>query len=168
MLLIIVRHGIAEDRKTFKLKDKDDHHRPLTKSGKKKFQVIAKKLKALIGPIDKIVSSPLVRAEQTAQILKDEYPKAKVLLSESLTPTAQPKDFAQWCQQHVKKGTKSLVIVGHEPHLGLLASWLLSGSQQSHIKIKKGGCLAIEINHPLGPKKGVLQWAMTPKNFLMI
>lgn len=167
MLLIIVRHGIAEDRKTFKLKDKSDQHRPLTERGKKKFQVIAKKLKKFIGPIDLIVSSPLVRAEQTAKILQDEYPKVKFLQSETLAPASHSNDFAKWCHQHVKKGTKCLVIIGHEPHLSQLASWLLFGSQQSHIKIKKGGCLALEINQAIGPKKGVLLWALTPKSFLI-
>lgn len=167
MLLIIIRHGIAEDRQAFKLKDKNDRHRPLTAKGKKKFHTIAKKLKKFLGPINIIVSSPLERAQQTAQLLKEEYPQAELLSSETLSPQAPPREFAQWFHEQVKKGTKQLVIVGHEPHLGLLASWLLFGSQQSQIKIKKGGCLGIEISSPMGPRKGVLQWALTPKSFLL-
>lgn len=167
MLLIIIRHGIAEDREMFKLKDKNDGNRPLTTKGKKKFQSIAKKLKKFLGPIDLIVSSPLLRAQQTAQLLQEEYPHTPLLSSDTLSPHSTPKEFTQWFHEEIEKGAKQLVIIGHEPQLGLLASWLLLGSQQSQIKIKKGGCLGIKISSPMGPRKGVLLWALTPKSLFL-
>lgn len=163
MHLYLVRHGMAEDRLKFVLKSKDDNQRPLTIKGKKKFKKLAPLFKELIGPLDLIVSSPLLRAEQTAEIISEFYPQVNFKTSKALIPTAQANEGLKWLDGNLKTKNCRIMIVGHEPYLSSLASWLLFGDTQSRIIIKKGGCVAIEIKGRIGPATGVLKWAVTPK-----
>ncbi|RYZ89329.1 MAG: hypothetical protein EOP06_09490 [Proteobacteria bacterium] len=68
MELIIMRHGIAEEREEFAKKNLEDHLRPLTLKGKKRIQVISMQLREWVSEVDVIVSSPFVRARQTAEL----------------------------------------------------------------------------------------------------
>jgi phosphohistidine phosphatase len=163
MNLYLVRHGIAEDRIKLGLKFTSDSLRPLTIHGKKKFNKVFMKIKKLIGAIDLIVSSPLLRAQQTAKIVSIAYPQVKFMTANCLKPASSPSDFCRWAVAHIKDENAQIVIVGHEPQLSILACWLLFGRKQSQIKIKKGGCLAIEIVGRIGPASGILIWAVTPK-----
>jgi phosphohistidine phosphatase len=163
MHFYLVRHGMAEDRLKTVLKYADDSQRSLTVKGKKKFKKLAPRLKELIGSLDLIVSSPLLRAQQTAKIMSEFYPQVKVKTSKALVPTAQPDDWLKWLGIKLKNKNSRIMIVGHEPHLSSLASWLLFGDSHSRMTIKKGGCIAIDIKDNVGPATGVLQWAVTPK-----
>jgi phosphohistidine phosphatase len=162
--LYLVRHAIAEDRSCFLLKGLDDSLRPLTPEGRCKFQRIAKRLKKLIGPIDVIVTSPYLRAHQTAKLLQKTDPQVKILTSEALTPSSSPLALTDWCQTHLVKKMKKIVLVGHEPDLGLLASWLLCGSETSKIDVKKGGAIALSLKGGLEPSSACLKWLVTPKS----
>lgn len=163
MEIFIVRHAIAMDRDEFKLTGLDDSQRPLTEGGEKKFKKIAEALKPLIDSVDVILSSPYARAQQTAQLLAVHFPKIELQTSIALIPSSNPNEFAKWCKDHLKKKTKSIIIVGHEPHLSILTSWLVFGCYQSKVKIKKGGCLSITTSGPVGAESGILNWALTPK-----
>jgi phosphohistidine phosphatase len=161
--LYVIRHAIAEDRVEFRLKSWDDSKRPLSAEGRRKFKKLARKLVKLVGPVDVIVTSPFLRAQQTAKLLSEHYPNVEIITSTTLTPTANPNDFAEWCKNHLKKKTQKVIIVGHEPHMGILASWLLFGSYQSRINLKKGGAIHLKIRNPLGPDSAELQWALSPR-----
>lgn len=163
MELYFVRHGIAEDREAFLLKSLDDSQRPLTKEGKKKFRKIAKKLRELVGPVDMIICSPYLRAIETADILKKHYPKTKQLTSEVLIPPSKPEDFAKWYKSNLLKKFKKVILIGHEPQLSTLASWLVCGTKDSRILLKKGGALALETKDILSANSAHLLWAVTPK-----
>lgn len=163
MELYIVRHAIAEEREQFLLKSLDDSLRPLTLEGQRKFKKIAKRLNALMGPIDVIVTSPYLRAQQTAELLQKFYPKVKLLNSEALVPTANPEDFVKWCHGNLLKKMNRILVVGHEPNLSILASWLLFGEKDSRIRLKKGGALALSLGDALKPSGAVLHWLVGPK-----
>jgi phosphohistidine phosphatase len=163
MILYLVRHGIAEDRIKFGLKINNDKLRPLTVDGRKKFAKGFHHLKKLFGRVDLIVASPLLRAQQTAKIISADYSQTKFKTSTVLRPDAEPSEFCKWLEVNMKNNDTKVVVVGHEPQLSILAGWLLFGFRKSRIKIKKGGCLAIEIIGNVGSESGVLLWAVTPK-----
>ncbi|MEY4615700.1 MAG: hypothetical protein RJB66_660 [Pseudomonadota bacterium] len=163
MELFLVRHAIAEDRKTFILESLDDSLRPLTKDGKKKFRRSAKKIRDLIGAVDFIICSPFLRAQETALILKGFYPKTRQLSCDALMPNGKPEEFLRWYRSNVIKNAKKVILVGHEPQLSILASWLIFGSRESRITLKKGGALAIETSQSFDAKSAKLIWAVSPK-----
>jgi phosphohistidine phosphatase len=92
MQLLIVRHGIAEERETWA--PRNDDLRPLTEAGKKKMKEAAKGLHALVPSLDVLASSPLTRAMQTATILAKEYEKNEPPKVDALMPGQHPPAFA--------------------------------------------------------------------------
>ena len=111
--------------------------------------------------IDILATSPLVRAVQTAEILGDSY-KRKLVSVESLRPEARYEDFAIWARAHGGKNT--VAIVGHEPHLSGLASWLLASSKRSLMELKKGAACLLEFEDSPGAAAATLLWSMAPKH----
>lgn len=93
MELIIMRHGLAEDREEFNRKNSEDSLRPLTLKGRKKTQKVAMKLRDLIDEVDVIVSSPFTRARQTAEIVSQIFIETKVVEAAELVPSSPPQAF---------------------------------------------------------------------------
>ncbi len=81
MQIIVVRHGFAEERDEFSKTGQEDHLRPLIPKGRKQTEKVARKIRDWIEGVDLIVTSPYVRAQQTAEILSYVYTKAKVIES---------------------------------------------------------------------------------------
>jgi phosphohistidine phosphatase len=158
--ILIIRHAIAEERSAFAATDKSDDLRPLTDEGRRKMTDAAKGLRALVPHLDVIAASPLVRAQQTAAIVAKAYGVADVETTSTLTPNAQPASFAKWAQAYVKHDV--VAAVGHEPHLGTLVTWLLSGRADPHVVLKKGGACLVECDGAPGPATGRLHWLLTP------
>ena len=159
MQILIIRHAIAEERSAFAATGKSDDQRPLTDEGRRKMTEAAKGLRALVPRIDVIAASPLVRAQQTAAIVAKAYGIADVATTSVLTPDAQPASFAKWAQGYVDRDV--VAVVGHEPHLGILVTWLLSGRADSHVVLKKGGACLVECDGAPGPATGRLHWLLT-------
>ena len=125
MCLLVVRHAIAMDREEFARSGKDDGERPLTKEGRDKMQKGAKGLREIVPTIDVLASSPLVRAMETAAIVAAAYDSLPVVTIDELKPEAKLAAFLRWLKsQHAEE---TVAIVGHEPHLSTLVSWLLAG-----------------------------------------
>lgn len=164
MEIYLIRHAIAEDREDFEKTDKDDSLRPLTAKGRKKMQKTALKLHDLIGDVDAIVTSPYVRARQTAEILSQIFYETPVKEALELVPHAPALGFIRWMQAH-GRDVQSLLVVGHEPHLSLLASYLLAGKNESFIELKKAGiaCLEMGLAEEAGPASAHLKWLIPPK-----
>jgi phosphohistidine phosphatase len=160
MQILIIRHAIAEERSAFDATGKSDDHRPLTDEGRRKMTEAAKGLRALVPDLDVIAASPLVRAQQTAAIVAKAYRIADVETTSTLTPDARPAAFAKWAQAHIDHDV--VAVVGHEPHLGTLVTWLLSGLADSHVVLKKGGACLVEFDGAPGPAMGHLHWLHTP------
>lgn len=164
MKLILFRHGLAMERdEAFKNKI-DDSLRPLVDKGRDRSKRMAKFLKDHCDDFQVIVSSPLLRAKQTADIIREVIPFNQYLESSELVPEAPPHAFAKWMQAKILRAT-SVVAVGHDPQLSVLASWLLAGENESFIELKKSGviCLEVESFDQLAAKGAELQWVLSPK-----
>jgi phosphohistidine phosphatase len=159
--LLVVRHGAAEDKDAFARTGEDDDLRPLTTAGQREMREVARAIRELVPEIDALATSPLVRAMQTAAILGDAYARKPVPV-EWLRPEAAYEDFAQWASSHRDK--KMVVIVGHEPHLSGLVSWLTAGAKRSFLELKKAGACLVEVEKSPGAGSSTLLWSMRPKH----
>lgn len=140
MILYIVRHGIAMDKTDPKAPP--DPERPLTAKGIQKTRVAALGLKELgVGP-DILITSPYVRAAQTAEIFAEAlgFPTAKVRVSDSLKPPANPADFIKELSR-VK--SKDVMCFGHGPHVDRLIAQMV-GARAPFTELKKAGIACLE------------------------
>ena len=156
--LYLVRHAIAAERGP---KYPDDRLRPLIPAGQKKFAESVRGLVKMDVAIDFVLTSPLVRARDTAILLASGLkPKPAVAEIEALAPGGRPQAINDAIKTHAKK-YRRLAIVGHEPDLGELAARLLGA--RGNVEFKKGGVCLIDADGatPTGP--GTLRWMLTPK-----
>src|ERR1700682_1791272 len=159
MDLYIVRHGIAIDRED--PKSPPEAERYLTEEGIEKTNQVAKGVAALGVSADLLVSSPYVRAMQTAEIFAAalEYPKQKIRQSEALLPGAEPSAFFRELAKD--KQSSAVFCFGHAPHLDELIATAL-GLKQPITSLKKAGVALLELKR-LSPPSGKLIWLATPK-----
>jgi phosphohistidine phosphatase len=158
--LLIIRHGPAGRREEWEAEGRDDRLRPLTPKGKKEVRKAAGGLRQLVPTLDLLATSPWTRAAETAQLVATEY-GCEVTEVEALTSEHAPKDLAPWL--HGQRGKESLGLVGHEPHLGLLVGYLLTGKSVSFIELKKGGACLVEMEDPSTAGGATLQWLLTDR-----
>jgi phosphohistidine phosphatase len=159
MDLYIIRHAIAVDRGTPEYAD--DSQRPLTDKGKKRMRQIAKGLHALGVDFDLILSSPYVRAKETAEILADVFKtKADIAFSENLIPMGDPDLLISEINE--KYSVNSIALVGHEPHLTTLISLLVSDNASLDVILKKGGVCRLSADDLHHTRKTTLEWLLTP------
>ena len=155
---ILFRHGIAVEREEWRGKESD---RPLTDKGKRRVRRVAAGLKRLDVRPTRILTSPLSRAVETAKVLHDALAvRSPLQLVDELLPDAPPDKMIVLLND-LPPGSYAL-CVGHEPHLGLTASVLLSGRQTSAFPLKKAGACLIELSLPAKPGQGRLVWWLTP------
>jgi phosphohistidine phosphatase len=156
--LYIIRHGLAGKGMA---DGALDEARPLTKKGKDRMKDISKGLNRLGVSLDAIVTSPLVRAKETADIvLKYCGGPEEVTLSDLLKPGSSFDELIIYLNGF--KGKDKVAIVGHEPFLSGFASYCLAKSKSSFITLKKGGVIMIEPDGALKPGKCLLAWQMEP------
>jgi phosphohistidine phosphatase len=157
MLLYLVRHGIAVDPADPKAPPDPD--RPLTAEGVKKTRSAALGLGALGVRPDILITSPYLRAAQSAEIFAEalEFPVEKIRASEALKPSANPADAVK---EISRLRAKEVMCFGHAPHLDLLIS-VLAGSRGPFTSLKKAGMACLEQASTHG--KWELVWLLTPK-----
>lgn len=150
MELLLIRHAIAVDRE----EGLPDEQRPLTPKGRKRFQQEVDGLRRLELRIDRLYTSPLVRAVETAQLLADLVEDVRV--TENLARSPDPALLDELDGACVG-------VVGHEPWLSELLCWLLTGETDSaaQLELKKGGIAWLE--GPLEPGKMRLKAVLTPR-----
>lgn len=163
--LLVVRHAIALDRLESMAQGMDDASRPLTAAGQKKMAQATLGLKQLCPAIDTILTSPLLRAQQTAAILGDYFPASRVTVCQQLSPEYDTNALIH--SLRTVQG-KRLALIGHEPGLSTLLTTLLCGREGSAIELKKGGIALLQFNHYVAPGEGVLQWLLTPKQLRLL
>lgn len=155
MDLYLLRHAVPEGHSHSGL----DSDRELSASGRREFIEFLATLKKLrVLPV-KILSSPFVRARQTAELLALEPP---IEIDSRLKPDGLPIEAVL---ENLEAGTPSLLLVGHQPSIGELAAQLLSPDAAASISIDRGSCCKFEI---FGNSKGFrsdLIWLVSPKNF---
>jgi phosphohistidine phosphatase len=159
MKLLIIRHATAEEREDFARTGKDDRLRPLTDEGRKKMKQAARGLKALVPEIDLLATSPLTRAAQTGAIVDSVYGGLREVEIEELAPEASPVEFLSWLRRQT---SETMAVVGHEPSISLIVSWLLTGSEKRLFAFRKGGACLLEFPGEVGGGTATLVWALTP------
>jgi phosphohistidine phosphatase len=155
--LYLVRHGLAEERGEAW---PDDAKRPLTEDGIDRMRKAARGLARLGVTIDVVLTSPLVRARQTAEIVAAAIdPRPSLVAAESLSPGGSFAAVVADLEKHARK--TRIALVGHEPGIGELAARLI-GSRHA-IEFKKGAVCRVDVETlpPSGP--GDLRWLMTTK-----
>lgn len=157
MKLLIVRHTKAEDQAA----GQSDDARPLTGSGRQTARQIGRALKHLLPRVDLLAASPCVRADETAKHIATAYKRLEVTPLSVLRPGAAPRDVLAWLQEQPHDA--SIVLVGHEPDLSGLASWLLTGDTRSIFPFKKGAACLIAFDGRPAPAGGQLEWFVPPR-----
>ena len=153
MDLYLVRHGIAYEPDPAQWPD--DKDRPLTPEGEKKFRQAARGLRELVPSVSAVLSSPWARAWRTAEILEKEAHWPAPVASEALESGRSPADALQALQPF--DTSAGVVLVGHEPNMHELASYLLTADTgHAQIEFRKGGVAYLQLGEgPPRPGYGV-------------
>jgi phosphohistidine phosphatase len=156
MLLYLVRHGIAEDTPP----SGGDPERRLTQEGTLRTAMVAKGLKRTGATFDRIITSPYVRARQTAEIIArvTEY-EDDIDHDVRLTPFGRPEQAADLVREH--RDAASLLLTGHEPSMGEFISAFCAGGNLQ-IEVKKASVTVIRIDRLAASISGTLLWSLPP------
>jgi phosphohistidine phosphatase len=161
MDLFLMRHGVAESPDRYG----DDGQRPLTAQGRHDQSRVARVLLPLLEPLDHLISSPLVRARQTADIVADtlqfdgQIEETTILASDCTLGAVL--DLLQRYSAAVR-----ILCVGHEPHMSRLSAVFLDGDGRSAIAFQPGSVMGLTFNgHPL-PGQGRLSVFLRPVDAL--
>jgi phosphohistidine phosphatase len=155
MKLYFLRHGLAGERAEW---SGDDYARPLTSDGRKRMAREADAMKALQLTVDCIITSPLVRAYQTAEIVAQRLGMPDKLRSDELL---EPGFDAESLKELLKKcgAADAVMLVGHEPDFSSVISRIIGGGR---VICKKGGLACVALRDPAA-LRGDLLWLIPPK-----
>jgi phosphohistidine phosphatase len=161
MELYLIRHGIAAECQD----GEDDARRALTPKGWEKTQKVARRLGELGLSLDVIFASPLVRAQQTGQILLEAGLGRHL---ETLPALAPEGDLTAALAALVAEETlEQIALVGHQPDLGQWAETLVWGASQGKLILKKAGVIGLTFNDGVfAPGQGEL-FLLAPPRFLL-
>ena len=161
MNLFLLRHGIAVEHGTPGYEA--DADRPLTPKGERRLGGIADAMEAMGLTFGLILSSPLVRARQTAEIVAEALGlKKKLEFSDALMPDGDAKALIATLNKLEPK-PENVLLVGHEPYLSELISTLTSGDARGAIDFKKGGQCKLEVETMRPGRCATLAWLLTPR-----
>jgi phosphohistidine phosphatase len=166
MKLYILRHASAVDRDPDEYPD--DSQRPLTREGHEKMMKIAYALRKLDKRIDLILSSPALRARETAEIVRKQLhlKKDRLILIDQLSPLG---DLSKLIEEILLKyDFDRIVLVGHEPDLSMLISMLISGDTTLSVTMKKGGICCLNVEQLAAGKCATLEWLINPAQFVSL
>ena len=150
MLLYLVQHGDAK-------REEEDPSRPLSEKGIRDVKGVASHISRLNIGVEEILHSGKLRAKQTAEIMAE---KLKIEKGISETDGLAPLDNASIWAERLNKRTNPLMLVGHLPHLGKLASLLLcSEKEKNFVAFKMGGIVCLKRDDT----GWSLQWMITPE-----
>jgi phosphohistidine phosphatase len=157
MQLYLFRHGIAEDQKA----GHPDAHRALTGEGRKKVAEVIRLARRAGADPSLIVSSPYVRAVETARIAAAGFDyKGDTVLTETLVPHGSPEKV--WAELRDYREEAAVLLAGHEPLLGHLVAYILA-SPALRVEMKKAALVRIDVETFGASPHGTLQWMITPK-----
>jgi phosphohistidine phosphatase len=155
---VLIRHGVAVEPEEW---EGSEENRPLTEKGKKRVLLAAAGLAALDCNPTHLLSSPFVRAHDTARLLRTVLcPSVKVETRQELAVGSTPERILRLLRA---LPAESIVIcVGHEPLLGEAAALLLCGKPTANFPMKKAGAALIHLPGMVKPGQGLLQWWLQP------
>jgi phosphohistidine phosphatase len=160
MKLYILRHGEAAEHGDPRYKENE---RPLTARGIQRTKQLAHSLREMEISFERVLSSPLIRARQTAEIVARGMNKT-VEFTEALTPSGSMKSLVDQIGD-LRPIPASVVLVGHEPHLSGVISLLCIGGPDLPIKLKKGALCRLDVDHLTCGKCATLEWLVQPRLF---
>lgn len=163
MHLYLIRHGIAAEPEEYET----DEERPLTKEGASKTRKVAQRLYKIDIQFDLILTSPLLRASQTAQILQTAGLSSQIEESSALAPSGDIHNWLEWYEQWQETGRLHLALVGHQPDLGNWAETLLWGRAQDALILKKAGIIGLILPETGSPVARSQMFWLTPPKFLL-
>ncbi|MDJ0602036.1 MAG: phosphohistidine phosphatase SixA [Crocosphaera sp.] len=162
--LYLIRHGIAVERDNL-IKDEV---RPLTDLGKEKTQKVAQRLKEIKIKFDIILTSPLLRARETATILQNAGLTDKLEEFKPLSPGGNLQLWLDWWLNSEYHHDQSIIaLVGHQPDLSHWAERFLWGNVQGALVLKKAGIIGITLPTPINPIGESELFLLTPPKFFI-
>jgi phosphohistidine phosphatase len=166
MNLYLLRHGIAVDPSAPDFAK--DAERPLTPKGRRRLLQIAKAMGVLKIAPDVILSSPYVRAKQTAEIVAKLLKRRKKLkFTDELTPGGNPKALIQQLNE-LRPKPKNILIIGHEPYLSKLIALLTAGNTNMEIDLKKGSLCKLETESLRYARCATLVCLLAPRHLALM
>ena len=166
MELYLLRHGIAVEHGTPGFET--DAARTLTPKGRRQLRQTAAAMKKIDLPFDLILSSPLLRAKQTAEIIAEKLKRTKRLkFSDELKPDGSVKNLFRQLNE-LKSAPESILLVGHEPDMSRMISLLISGGDNATIDFRKGGLCKLEADILRAGRCATLAWLLTPKQMKLM
>ncbi len=159
MQLLVIRHDLAEPRDPSAGAEAETQ-RALTESGRKRAGRAARSLARLVEKIDVLASSGLRRADETALAIAEQYEGLRIETLDALAPGAGPEPLAAWLRGLA--GPVCVAVVGHEPGLSRLATWLVCGLSSSRLELGKGGACLVDLPGRIAPGEGRLLWLLRP------
>jgi phosphohistidine phosphatase len=156
MRILIVRHGEAGFDGT------TDAERSLTENGVAASKTVGLFCKKIGISFSTVYCSPMVRTQQTASNIMEQYPGTPVQTTEHLTPESDPKNIFEEIKHHTRD--TQLLFVTHEPFASICISLLISGNIQSKIVMKNNSLACIEVDGTVGRGTGRLLWLETLEN----
>jgi len=165
MNLLVIRHAIAEDKEAFAKSGRSDDQRPLTEEGRTKMRRAAEGLRVVVPRLSILASSPLVRARETAEIIAPALKVARVEIVDALRPDRPFDAFLEWLRQRSTAkddDDRTVAVVGHEPHLSGLVTWLMTGTTESRLELKKGAACLLCFDATPAAAGAILRWALSP------
>lgn len=163
MKLYILRHGDAGERDAANYTS--DAMRALTPKGIKRTRQLANALRQMEITFDQILTSPLVRAKQTAEIVARSLSLEKKLrLTSELAPDHGIPEVLRLLQNVTPK-SGTILLVGHEPGLSRLISQLCTGGPALPLRLKKGGLCRLEVETISTGPCATLEWLLSPRHF---
>ncbi len=166
MEIFLLRHGLAIERGTPGFKD--DSQRPLLPKGKKQLKKVYRAMAEMGLEFDLILSSPFLRAKETAVIIALGLKSLKRLkLSEALEPGKDPLPLVRDLQK-LKSAPGKILLVGHEPFLSRLVSLLTTGGPGLQLDFAKAGLCKLEVEKLKTGKCAALAWLLTPRQMKLM
>lgn len=141
----------------------DDPNRALTPAGRKRMKAIARGLKWLGCAPEFILSSPYLRARETAELAAAALGcKEALIFTPTLVPEAEPGAVIEFVRLHYRRA-KSLLLVGHEPQMSLLTGRLIAGDAGAGLKLKKAGLVKLRVSDLKAGRCATLELLVSPR-----
>jgi phosphohistidine phosphatase len=164
MELYLIRHGIAAEREEYN----QDEERPLTENGKQKTKKVAQRFQEIGVHFDLILTSPLVRAQQTAEIFQQLNLSEKILTFLDLKPGGKLENWVHWWQKSDYNNEQNkLALVGHQPDLGNWAELLVWERSQEKLIVKKAGVIGLKLPINITPMGNSELFLLTSPKWLV-
>ena len=153
MLIHLIQHGACLPKEL-------DPNQPLSPVGREQVEKSAHAARILGLRFELVIASPKIRSLQTAEIMADYtgYPLSGIEVTEAAKAMAPASTTIDFMQEY--DGLDSILIAGHLPSLGLIASQILTHNSDLEIHIENSGIMQLEVASP--KSKGVLNWYLTP------